>query len=416
MDVTQLILSLVTIIALAKLAEVFARRFDLPVIPIQLLIGVLLGPSVLDLLGTPIVLGTWGSVSETPLHGILKVLAEVGLIQLIFLSGLGTDWLTMKESWKANLSAGTKRFLIAALTTAGVGFGATGRPGGALAIGAIMAVTGFGVAFHTLGELELRHSVAGNRILGFAVAATFLGILLLIAGQATNYAMSYGLFRMIVAVSWLVGKLVMFFAVAYFLMSRYLNRIVRSGSEKWPRQALFGYLLLVAAIYGWGAMHFGSFAGMMVSGLGGILLGISSPAVKERLSRGFGFPLVAISVGVLFIVLGMEVNFQEVWDGKVFLPLLLFAALGGKAIGLWFIGKKEPASPREHVLMVIGSQPQGETGMVLAAYAFSRGLLTPPEFQVVIATVLILTFLTPFLMKIAAKAPFENANLKVKIL
>ncbi len=122
------------------------------------------------------------------------------------------------------------------------------------------------------------------------------------------------------------------------------------------------------------------------------------------LSGGLRSPLVALSVGVLFIVLGMEANFREVRDGVVYC-LFLFAAVSGKAAGWWFVGRKEPVSKKERFLRMTGSLPPGETGMVLAAYAFSRGLLTPPEFQVVIATVLILTIFTLSVLKIAAKTP-----------
>ncbi len=143
-----------SIIVLAKVAQVFARRFNLPTIPIQLLIGVLLGPSVIDLLGTPIILGTWGSVSERPLHGILKILAEVGLIQLLFLSGFQTDWLALKESRWGRLQVCP--YVISVLVTGGAGFLLTGKPGGALAIeGGGMTAMGFGSAFLTLSEQRI---------------------------------------------------------------------------------------------------------------------------------------------------------------------------------------------------------------------------------------------------------------------
>jgi Kef-type K+ transport system membrane component KefB len=406
---------LAAIIIFAKLSEVFAKRSGLPPVSIQLLAGILLGPSVLSLTGTPVLVGTWGSVSQTPAHSILKVLAEAGLIQLMFLSGLNIDWSALKESWSGTSPGSSAEaygsgplpawrmsclYLIPALSAAGVGFWGTHRAGGALAIGGIMAAAGLGVAFQTLKEQDLRQCAATNKILGHAVLSTLLGVFLLIAGQATEYAKSYGVLRMAVAVSWLMGKLVMFFAVAYFLMSRYLNRVGRTGSEKWSRQALFGYLLLVAAIYAWGAMHFGSFAAVIVSGFGGALLGIYSRDLKEKLSRTLSSPVAGIFTGVLFIVLGMEAQLQEVWNEIAFGILLLIGAIGGKAIGLWIVPRKEFGSPGERALQLWGILPPAEMGMILAAYAFSRGLLAPSEFQVVIASVLTLTVLGPLAIKI----------------
>ena len=77
---TELTIFLVAIILLTRLGSFISRRFNIPFVTIQLLIGILLGPSVLNLLGVPMVLGTWGSPSSGPLHSALKILAEIGLI------------------------------------------------------------------------------------------------------------------------------------------------------------------------------------------------------------------------------------------------------------------------------------------------------------------------------------------------
>jgi hypothetical protein len=48
---------------------------------------------------------------------------------------------------------------------------------------------------------------------------------------------------------------------------------------------------------------------------------------------------------------------------------------------------------------MVGGLPQGEIGMLIAAYLFSRGLVNPSQFNVAIIVVVILTMLTPILMK-----------------
>src|SRR4030065_444552 len=115
---TYIAIYLVVIIVLAKVAVLLARRFDLPAFTIQLLMGVLLGPSVLNLLGVPMVLGTWGSPSSGPLHGVLKILAEIGLIQLMFLAGLEVDWRELKKILKLSFSVGAWGFVLTAVIVA----------------------------------------------------------------------------------------------------------------------------------------------------------------------------------------------------------------------------------------------------------------------------------------------------------
>jgi Kef-type K+ transport system membrane component KefB len=193
----------------------------------------------------------------------------------------------------------------------------------------------------------------------------------------------------------------MFFAIAYFLTSRFLSRIANTGFEKRPRQTLIGYLLLVAALYAWGAMHFGSFAAVGVASTGGALLGMSSLGLKEKIATGFGSWLASLPIGVLFVVLGMEVNFKGVEGNIVFLAVLFATVAGTKLMGNWIATRKMQSS-RERALIMVGVLNQGEMGILIAAYLFSRGIVNPSQFNLTIIAVVILTMITPVPMKMAA--------------
>ncbi len=257
------------------------------------------------------VLGTWGSPSPGPLHGVLKILAEIGLIQLMFLAGLEVDWHELKKILKLSFSVGAWGFVLTAVSVAIITRVFVDRWSEALAMSAIVSASSFGISIYYLSEMKVLGSRVVTIVSGAAILSGLLAILLMIASQATNYAVTYGAFKMTIAVSWFLAKLIMFFAVAYFLTSRFLKLVAKTGFEKRPRQMLIGYLLLVASLYAWAAMHFGSFAAVGVASLGGALIGMSNLEVKERISKGFGSVLASIPVGVLFVVLGMEVNLKE---------------------------------------------------------------------------------------------------------
>jgi Kef-type K+ transport system membrane component KefB len=411
---TQLTIFLILIILLARLAVVLSRRFDIPAVTIQLLIGILIGPTLLNLLGAPLVFGTWGSISPSLLHSVLRILAEIGLIQLMFLAGLQTDWHKLKTDLKSIFSMSVWSFILAAVGIAIVARWFVDRWTEALAVSAIMAAVSFGISVYNFNEMKFLESRAAKIVLGTAVMNGLLAILLMIASQATNYAVIHGAFRMTVAVSWLLGKLIMFFAIAYFLTSRFLSRIAKIGFEKRPRQALIGYLLLVAALYAWGAMHFGSFAAVGVASLGGALLGMSSLGLKEKIASGFGPGLASLPMGVLFVVLGMEVNFKGVEGNIIFLAMLLVTALAAKLTGGWIVTRKGFESSRERVLIRVGALYPGEMGMLIAAYLFSRGIVNPSQFNLTIIVVVILTMITPVLMKMAAvKLNLQSTSVQV---
>jgi Kef-type K+ transport system membrane component KefB len=397
---TELTIFLVAIILLTRLGSFISRRFNIPFVTIQLLIGILLGPSVLNLLGAPMVLGTWGSPSPHPLHSILKILAEIGLIQLMFLAGLEVDWHELKKLFKSSFSVGAWGFLLSVGSVIILTRLFVDRWAEALAMSAIVSASSFGISIYCLSEMKVLGSRVGVTVSGAAVLSGLLTILLMIASQATNYGMAYGVLRMVVAVSWFFGKLIMFFAIAYFLTSRFLKLSSKSGFQKRPRQILIGYLLLVASLYAWAAMHFGSFAAVGVASLGGALLGLSNLEVKGKIAKGYESILASIPVGILFMVIGMEVNLKAAESSIFFLAVLLVAVVGAKLIGCWIATNKGYESSRERVLIMFGVLAQGEMGIVAAAYLFSRGLLNPPSFNVAIIAVAFLTMLTPVLTKI----------------
>jgi Na+:H+ antiporter len=399
----QWIIILIVVIVLSRAVLVLSRRFNIPSVTIQLLIGVLLGPSLLNLLRGPILLGTWGSPSSGPLHSALKILAEIGLIQLMFLAGLEVDWREVKKIIKLSFSVGAWGFFLTAASVAILTRLFVDRWSEALAMSAIVSASSFGILIYYFSEMKILGSRAAIIALGAAILSGLLAILLMITSQATSYAVTHGAFKMTIAVSWFSAKLIMFFAVAYFLTSRFLKLSSKSGFQKRPRQILVGYLLLVASLYAWAAMHFGSFAAVGVASLGGGLLRASNREMKERIAKGFETILASIPVGILLMVIGTEVNLKVVEGSVFFLVVLLGAVVGAKLIGCWVATIKGcDESSRERALIMFGVLGQGEMGILIAAYLFSRGVLNPQLFSVAILVEVGLTLVSLILMRMAS--------------
>jgi Kef-type K+ transport system membrane component KefB len=165
---------------------------------------------------------------------------------------------------------------------------------------------------------------------------------------------------------------------------------------------LIGYLLLTASLYAWAAIHFGSFAAVGVASLGGALLGTSNREVKEKIGKGFESILASIPVGILLMVIGMEMNLKAAEGSILFLTALLIVVIGMKLIGSWIATNKGYPSSHERILVMFGVLAQGEMGMVIAAYLFSRGVLNPQLFSVGILVGVGLTMVSPILMRFAS--------------
>ena len=123
------------------------------------------------------------------------------------------------------------------------------------------------------------------------------------------------------------------------------------------------------------------------------------------MTKGFESVAVSLPIGVLGVILGMEVNFKEIGDHLFFLIILLAIVFGTKWIGVWIGTRKGVESSRDRWSIVSGGLPQGELGMLIGAYLFSRGLLNPSQFNVAITVVVLLTILSTVLMRIAHANP-----------
>ncbi len=397
----QWIIILVVILVLARVSSFLSKRSDLPSAVIQLIIGILLGPSLFNILGFPIILGSWGSPAPSTSHAILKILAEVGLIQLMFLAGFKVDWSDLKKSFRLSFSISGLGFLLTAVSVTIFTFLFLDRWPEAIAMSAIMVASGLGISFYNLNEMNFLRSPAANVILGSAGVSGVFAVFLMILSQATHYVMAYGLFKMVIAVSWFLATLIMFLAITYFLLSRYLKLSSKSGFNKRPIQVLIGYLLLVAALYAWASMHFGSFAAVGVACLGGALLGYSELKSKSKIAEGFGSVLTSIPGGILFIIMGMEVNLRAAERSPIFLAILLLAVLGSKVFGFRIATRKEHLPPLEQDLVMFGNLHQGEMGILIAGYLLSRGPIDPSQFNTAIIVTVTLTTITTIMIKLA---------------
>ncbi len=394
----QLLIFLTGLIVLVRAADFVGNRIGLSPITLQFLAGVLLGPSLLNLTGTAIILGTWGSPSPSLSYGGLKTLAEIGLIQLMFMGGLHIDWNRWKATFKPITSLAGWEFVSTAVGTAIISRFFLGRWSEALAMSAIMAASSFGISAYGLNKMMLLRSRASQIALGSAVMGSLLTILLMVTSMAVDYAILYGMLNMAIAVSWFLGKLVMFYAISYFLTSRFLKLGERKGFQERPWQVLIGYLLLVASLYAWAMMHFGSFAAVGVASLGGGLLSASNLGLKERLSKGFESVGVSLPIGILFVILGMGLNLRGIREANL-LGILLLGVIGTRLIGFWIANRRSSEPLEEKGILCLSVLPQGEMGILIAGYLLSRGLVSPSSFNVALTAVVVVTLAVPTLIK-----------------
>jgi Na+:H+ antiporter len=95
----QVVLLLTLVVAAAKTAGAFANRIHQPSVFGEILIGLLLGPTLLNILAWPVFAPAPGA-SAAPLLDLVRDLAQVGVLLLMFVAGLETDLVMMRHVGK----------------------------------------------------------------------------------------------------------------------------------------------------------------------------------------------------------------------------------------------------------------------------------------------------------------------------
>ncbi len=396
----ELILVLVVVILGAKLAGFAVSKLGQPMVVGEIAFGLLLGPSALNFLGIPIFTHA-GTTKE-----VIHLLAELGVLLLMFLAGLETDLVAMRKVGVPAFNSAIGGVIIPFLGGWGLST-AVGLPlGESVFIGTILTATSVSISAQTLIEMNRLRSKEGMTILGAAVIDDVIGILMLsvvVAIFATSGPEAAGATEAALSAPtpiWLVAvKMIAFFAVGV-LLAPVVRRFV-SGFGKLPiSEPLLAAGVVVALVYGFGAEVLGGVAAITGSYLAGVILG--GIREKHELEEKAKALVYSVFVPVFFVDIGLRANVIEAFSG----PLWLFGigivivALIGKVIGSGVGAYISKFSFQESLRVGTGMISRGEVGLIIAGIGLQRNVISQDIFSIIVLMVIASTLVTPILLRL----------------
>lgn len=382
----QLMLALALLIVAAKSGGWLSLRLGQPAVLGELSVGVLLGPSVLDLLHLP--LFTSEHLGETVLE-----LAEIGVILLMFYAGLEISLQDLIQSGRVSLLAGVAGVvapLALGLGTALLfGFGLTE----AALVGVILTATSVSISAQTLLELGVLGSRAGLALLGAAVVDDVLGILILSIFTALAGAGSAdrGLIEIVFRMAFF---LVVGTVVSFWLLPRLAVRISRTRVS----QGLLVLGVAAALLLAVAAEVIGGVAAITGAFMAGIALARSElqPELARSVSAlGYGFfvPLFFVSIGLLTDARAIALD--QIPFIIVVTLVAVVSKIGGCGLGALWAGFDRRAA----LQVGCGMVSRGEVGLIVATVGISSGIIGPDLFAITVVVVLATTLVTPLLLR-----------------
>lgn len=382
----QFILLLAIIIFAAKGAGYLVTRIGQPSVLGELVMGLILGPSFLDIYHLPV-------FSEHLLPEMIAQMGEIGVLLLMFVAGLELHLSELARAGRVSVSAGILGVVIPVFSGFSVGrmFGFDVNQ--AIFLGLTLGATSVSISAQTLMELNVLRSRVGLGLLGAAVFDDIL-VILFVSGFLALVGGGQG----IIAIGLLFLRMILFLGISAGFGLWILPRIVRKISHLPISQSVLSLGLIILFLYGVAAEVLGSMAAITGTFLAGLMFARSPE--KERLENGMSALAYSFFVPIFFINIGLSVNIRQLEPGVLWLFTgISITAILGKLLGAG-IGARLAGFPwREATQLGAGMVSRGEVGLILASVGIEQRLLNQGEFSAIIGMVLVTTLITPPMLR-----------------
>ncbi len=390
--VLQILLFLALITLASKGAGALSTRLGQPAVFGEILAGLLLGPSLLNVLDWGLFAPPAGGGPHADLPAVVQALAEIGVVLLMFVAGLETDLGQMRRVGRVAFWAACGGVVLPFGAGAAVAhlFGYGWSEG--FFIGAVLTATSVSISAQTLMEIGSLRSKEGSAILGAAVIDDVMGIIVLslvvaFAGRPAGAAGAGA------AVLWIALRMTLFFLFAWLLGRACFERAAAAAGGVGVSEPLTAFVVTAAFLYAWAAEYLGGVAAITGSYMAGVLFAQTSS--RERIDRGIRPLTYAFLVPVFFINIGLRADVRPIVHALPLTLCILGVAVLAKVIGCgagaWLSGFRR----REALRVGVGMISRGEVGLIVAGYGLAHGIIGSDLFSVMVLMILITTMITP---------------------
>jgi Kef-type K+ transport system membrane component KefB len=331
------LLVVLLVAAVAPLFNELPIRLRLPLVVLELLFGILVGPQVLDLVAA---------------EGSLKILSALGLSFLFFLAGMDLDFSTLRGR---PLQLGVRGWTlsIALAFAATFGLHAAGLVADPVLVAIALATTAIGTLLPILREADELDTEFGRFVLGAGAIGEFGPILLftLILTGDEGFAVRSGLLATFAFIALACAAVTLRLRPPH--VAEVLSRTLYATSQLPVRLAMLmlGGLVVLADVLGLDLL-LGAFAAGSLVGL--VARGPQAEPFRQKLDAlGFGFliPIFFVTSGTQVDLVALLASPSSLARVPLFLALLLVVR-GAPALLLY---RRDVAAPERRLLALFSA-------------------------------------------------------------
>ncbi len=416
--VAPLLAAIVLLLFFAKVMGDMFERVGMPAVLGELVVGIILG-NIAFMTG-------WGGLEflhappehelGNPYHpgAALKLLAEIGVVLLLFEVGLETNITDMINVGASSLLVAVLGVIAPMILGLGVGYFLLSHESWQvwLFLGATLCATSVGITARVLKDLGRAQQRESKIILGAAVIDDVLGLIVLtvvvgIISQGDNFEIS-SLFK-------IVGMSVGFLAVAVLLGTTLITKPLFKAASYLRGH---GLLVTTSLVICFGAAYLATLV-QLAPIIGAFAAGlILEKAQYQELGKKENIeleealaPLTAMLVPIFFVQMGTQVKMESFMDSSVWLlaGAITVAAIIGKQVCTFGVLEKG----LNKTAVGLGMIPRGEVGLIFAGVghglrANGHEVVSNSTYSAIVVMVILTTMITPPLLKWSMNQPVKS--------
>ncbi|CAJ1226193.1 sodium:proton antiporter [Levilactobacillus zymae] len=377
--------TLCLILVLTTLAGNFANRLGVPAVIGELLIGIVIGPAMLN----------W-----VQLNSLVSLFSDIGVVILMFLGGLESDLKLLVKYLKPAIIVATSGVIFPVVIMGAVswwwGFSALE----ALFIGVIFSATSVSISVAVLKEYHALGTREGATILGAAVADDIIGVILLslmislLASQGIQTAGSQPALGLVLLeqVAFFGGTYLLVKWIAPYLM-HLSERLVMASSVTIMSMVICLGMAWLADIVGLSGAIGAFFAGIAVA----------NTPYRHTLADHVEPLGNAIFIPVFFVSVGLNMTLAHLGENMGLIVTLTVLACLTKLIGCGLGARLSQFSWISSTVIGTGMIARGEMGLITAQIGHQAGLMSNTSYSAMILVIILATILAPLFLKPALK-------------
>ncbi|GFH39687.1 cation:proton antiporter [Lactococcus insecticola] len=368
-------LSQITLILVVSLfATIISKRIGIPAVVGQLLVGIILAPSVL------------GLIHET--H-TLAFLAEVGVILLMFLAGLESDLSLLRKYFRPSLVIAIMGVIVPLFAYAGLTYLLGYQTPVAIFYGIVFAATSVSITVEVLQEYGKLSSKAGTVILGAAVVDDILAVLILSFFMSSQDSSSHIGTKLLLQVAFLLALAVVYRIIP--VIYRFVDKLPVYAKYTSVSLLICFMLSLLADSVGMSAVIGAFFAGVA----------IGQTKMAEKIETNISTVAYIFFIPIFFVTIALPISFDGIVKNPIFILILTVLAILTKLIPSFLVGRGFGFNARESMIIGSGMVSRGEMALIVTQIGLASQLIDRTIYSELVVVIILSTVIAPFLIKLS---------------